>query len=170
MNLNGTVSMHDIEDVEAFVRGTIRRHARQIPAEDMEEMVSEGLAILCNLNARYDPERDRDAKIAARSSGTVHTCVSSRCCVPSFAGYASFILPKKLKEVWYSRQPEWSTTLVDGKREYVRFADTVYIEDRRITHDYGDGVGHTLDVIDKTNTRHVGDFIPVPTIPREEAA
>lgn len=158
MMLTGTVTMYDVQDVEAFVRGTIRRKVQVIPPDDMEDMVAEGLLIMCQLNAKYDPTLD-----SRKHSDPTHECRGSRCCVPSFAGYATFILPKKLKEAWFAKQPQFQSRNVDGKRTYVMYATAFSVEER-------DGQQHGHDLVDTQsvvdNARQPGNFIPVPIVPK----
>lgn len=146
--LPSPVQLHDIKDVEAFVRGTIRRKVQVIAAEDMEDMVCEGIMILYDLSRLYDSSRDRPSK------DPDHQCRGANCCKPSFAGYANFLLPKKLTASYYRGKPNCMLQTKDGVRGYVILETAITMYDNR---------DHILD---QDNVRHPGDFIPVPEVTR----
>ncbi len=96
------VPLHDIKDVEGFVRGTIhtaQRRGMRISLDEREELVCEGLAILYQLAEIYEPHRDGYTK-----AGT-------------FAGFAAMYLPRRLGDAWHAAHPEHRyVTGLDGKR------------------------------------------------------
>lgn len=93
--------MYDIDDAEAFVRATIRRSKIIVGRDEFEELLAEGLCILCEMAERYQPRMEGYEK-----DGT-------------FAGYAARFLPKKLGEAWHKLHPEHVLrTCPDGSRRY----------------------------------------------------
>lgn len=106
------VSLHDIEDVWAFVNERLNDEFREIDMGEDEraELVAEGLAILYQLAGRFDPRR------------AGHTQAGR------FSGFAAFYLPKKLKTAWHRMHPEHVyVTLEGGKRSwlYLRRAESL---------------------------------------------
>jgi hypothetical protein len=152
--------MDDVRDVEGFVWEVIRRKMPMVQPNEMEDLVSEGLLIMATLHNRYDPAKDV-------TSDPSHVCRGKKCCVPSFAGYANFILPKKMMEVYYARQPEFQVRTVEGKRTYVRYASAHSLDERNSRSNHGPhDEGTEYRVEDFHSTRHVNNFIPVPIVPR----
>lgn len=80
--LSATTGLDDIRDCEAFVRSQL---PRVILTPDLrEELIAEGLRILVELHARYEP--GRGGQDATESS---------------FSGYAAKYLPGKLRDAWH---------------------------------------------------------------------
>lgn len=159
--LSSRVELHDIKDAEAFVVGTIRRKVRMIGPMDWEDMVAEGLMILVDLARLYDPERDRAKKAQAG-----HVCKGPTCCKPSFAGYANFLLPKKIIEAYYRNKPECMLrTKSDGTRSYVILESAVSVDERNDKNNGHNSEDH-YSVVDYATTRHPGNFIAVPEVKR----
>lgn len=86
----------------------------RFPEHEREEMLAEGIALLYELAERYAPSREK------KSAKPGHVCRGPRCCQPSFAGYASFLLPKRMQSAWKALHPEHSTKKdPDGKRHTI---------------------------------------------------
>ncbi len=87
--LGGQVSVHDIQDVEAFVRSIISSKVKlRLEGDERDELLAEGIAILLDLAAKYRPRMtgyDKDG---------------------SFAGYCAIYLPKKIFSAWHKWHPE----------------------------------------------------------------
>jgi hypothetical protein len=95
--LAAPVALHDVKDVEAFVRATIRRSGIQLGLEEREELVAEGICILFELARRYVPKPP-----AGR-----------------FSGYAAQFLPRRLGDAWHASHPEHRyVTTTTGKRTW----------------------------------------------------
>lgn len=149
------VQLGDIADIEGFVRSTIRRKMNRVPRDEVEELVAEGLVIVCDLWRKYDPSKDS----ASRKPN--HVCRGPRCCVPSFAGYCTFLLPPKLLDAWHSLHPEHLLrTQADGKRKYVYLQGSCSLDEGATGTVNEDDRGYSS--VDNPNTRHVGNFITVP--------
>ena len=86
--LHSPIALHDIENCEAFVRDTLRRSTLPFGDDEYEEMVAEGLLILCELSKRYRPRLD---------GYDTDGC---------FSGYAARYLPRRLGDAWHRRHPE----------------------------------------------------------------
>src|SRR6185437_8329743 len=71
-----TVGLGDVRDVDAMVAAAVRRLGLILTACEREELESEGLAILCELQGDWDGRG-------------------------SFAGYASSLLGKRLLTAWH---------------------------------------------------------------------
>lgn len=99
--LSGKVTLHDIDDAEAFVISTIRRSKIRIDQDEFAELICEGLVILCEMAQRFEPHR----------SGHDHP--------GRFSGYAARFLPNKLGDAWHRLHPEHVLkTQDDGTRKY----------------------------------------------------
>lgn len=89
-----TVALRDIADAEGFVAATIHRSGVILrDSQEREDLMAEGLAILCELAQRYEPHR-----AGYTNDG-------------SFAGYASMFLPKRMQDAYRAGRPH--TTRVD---------------------------------------------------------
>lgn len=152
------IPVHDIEDAQSFVTQVIHRKFSKVSWDDRDELVAEGLVILFDLAKRYDPAKEGGKKD--------HVCKGAKCCVPSFAGYASFQLPLKLLDAWHAMHPEHvRMTLEDGSRKYKYLEPAIGMEHSDDTYfDYHPGTGGDVRVaaFDRETTRHVGNFIAVP--------
>ena len=133
--LTQTVSLHDIADAEAFVRANIRRSGVILTSDEREELIAEGLAILCDMATKFIVRMPGYAKDG------------------SFAGYASRYLPKRMKEAYHSLHPEHvQRTDQDGKK-YIEYKDAPWP-----LHTF---LGDMFE-LDEAKTRFVGDFVPCP--------
>lgn len=95
-----------IDNPAAFVQDALRRSRINVPdAESRDELVAEGLLLLCELRRSYDPARDQDPD--PRTGG--------------FVGYAHYLLPRKLIAAWHRSRPEhrYATDPDTGKRRWV---------------------------------------------------
>lgn len=126
----------EIRDGYGFVVRCLGRSGVRARGEEYEEMVCEGMVILCDLAQRYDPARDTGPQA-------------------SFAGYAWYLLPRKLKDAWHKLHPEHVLrTRDDGKRRYEYYETPVSIDER--STDSED------PYLDKTGYRVPGEFVTVP--------
>lgn len=101
-----SVALHDVDDVEGFVHGTLndigRRANTNIRGEERDELVLEGLTLMYELAARYAPQEDHAQQVSR------------------FSGYAAYLLPKKLTTAWHRlHENHRYTTRPDGKREWL---------------------------------------------------
>lgn len=94
-----TVQLHDIDDVEGFVCGTIERSEVRLTTSEHEELVSEGVIILYDLARRFEPRRHGYAEEGR------------------FSGFAAQFLPRRLGDVWHASNPNHRRlTRPDGSR------------------------------------------------------
>jgi hypothetical protein len=95
------VALHDVHDAQAFVAANIHRSGVILHDRDeREELLAEGLAILCELAGRFEPHREGYAQAG------------------SFAGYASKYLPGRMRDAYHALHPEYLPTRTDGRRTY----------------------------------------------------
>lgn len=109
-----TVALYDIQDAEGFVAASIQRSRIILHnAQEREDLIAEGLAILCELADRYQPRRDGYARAG------------------SFAGYAAAYLPKRMQDAYRAARPHTATTTQDGRRtiEYLAAPVSLHHED-----------------------------------------
>lgn len=59
MGLAATVEMHDIGDVESYVRKAIHSLGLTLSFTDREDLEADGFEMMCELNQRYTPMHDR---------------------------------------------------------------------------------------------------------------
>jgi hypothetical protein len=101
--LGQPVAILDIENCEAFVQRTIDRSGIEYSASEREELLAEGLTILCELAGKYKPLPMRPGidKQAGR-----------------FSGYAAMFLPRRLGDAWHKIHLEhrYVTNPDTGKR------------------------------------------------------
>lgn len=102
--LSRPLQVHDIKDVEAFVRGTIAKwiratHARLTP-DEFDELTAEGLVIVTQMERRYQPGHGGADPATSR-----------------FSGYCAQFLPNKLGAAWHAQQENHRlvTTQRDGQ-------------------------------------------------------
>lgn len=98
-----TVQLHDIDDVEGFVCGTIEKAGLGgVPAHEKEELILDGLRIIYELERRFEPHRPGYAQPGR------------------FSGFAAQFLPRRLGDAWHSRHPEHVRVVnpATGKREW----------------------------------------------------
>ena len=113
--LSTPVALHDIRDVNMFVRNALDKAPVRLEAEEFEELVAEGLVILYELAGKYEPHRPGYARAG------------------SFAGYAAIYLPKRMTDAWHRSHPEHRyITLPDGKRAWQYLKQTVSLDEQRI--------------------------------------
>lgn len=112
--LASLVSLHDIADVEGFVHATLNDSGIHFDPAEREELVAEGLLIMCELAAAFEPHRagyDQPGR---------------------FSGYAAWALPKKLTVIWHRRHEEHRyITNPDGSRSWAYFKRTVSLDGMR---------------------------------------
>lgn len=102
--LPAKIRVHDIEDAEGFVAATIERSGIRPAPTEHEELIAEGLAILYELAAKFEPQRE-----GYDTPGR-------------FSGFAAQFLPRKLGDAWHKLHPEHRyVTGEDGKRHWVYF-------------------------------------------------
>lgn len=106
------IALMDIANCEAFVQSTIDRAGIECAPGELEELLAEGLAILHELAARYQPQMagyDRPGR---------------------FSGYAAMFLPRRLGDAWHRLHPEHrSVTDPDtGKRAWTYGAPTLSLD------------------------------------------
>lgn len=133
--------IHDVHDAEAFVWKIVRRHMRMVPAEQLEDVVADGLLLLCSLAKQYDATKDTGNNA-------------------SFAGYATYLMPMKMKQRWYASQPEWQKSTTNGKVVYTRLKRAVSFEE---IMSYDETI---RSYTDESKVRVVGNFVAVPVIER----
>lgn len=143
------VEIGDIRDAYGFVRGMIAKSGIKAWGDAYEELICEGVLILCELHERYDPEKDTGDKAA-------------------FAGYAAYLLPRKLTNSWHKLHPNHVLrTQEDGKRRYVYYQDSKSLDEMRENAQIykESGTENNLGLWDEEHGRRVGDFINVPERP-----
>lgn len=84
--LRRRVSLHDVNDVEAFVVACIKRSGANAPPEDWEELIAEGILLLYTMANNYKPRLEGYAKDGC------------------FSGYAIKWLPKQIHQAWHKSQ------------------------------------------------------------------
>lgn len=95
------VSFHNIEDAEAVVRSIIRKGRKILTGDQMDELVSEGMRIMCKLATDYEPGKN----------GLDPT-------TSSFSGYVWKLLPGKLSDAANRLHGGHLATLPDGSRRW----------------------------------------------------
>lgn len=101
--LPAKVALYDIDDVESFVCATIEKSGLRahLSESEREDLIAEGLRILYDLAARFEPHRPGYDQ-AGR-----------------FSGFAAQFLPRRLGDAWHSWHPEHRRiTDEDGKRRW----------------------------------------------------
>lgn len=146
------VSLHDVDDVEAFVQATLNASGIQFPEDEREELVAEGLAIMVKLAKAYQPRRG-DHQQDGR-----------------FSGYAAMYLPRRLSDAWHRLHPEhlYVTDTGTGKRRWEYLAlpvslDALANSSRRDTDArHGDG-GYGDHHLAKANPIHAFRPVAIPS-------
>jgi hypothetical protein len=109
--LGTSVALHDIDDIEAFVGSTISRSGIQLGADEHDELLAEGIAILYQLAERFEPRRG-----SHQQDGR-------------FSGFAAQFLSRKLGDAWHRLNPDHRyVTGEDGKRTWVYYRKPVSIQ------------------------------------------
>lgn len=102
MQLTSKVALHDVLDVEAFVRSTIAKGRLRLTVDEREELVGEGMLIMVRLAKAYEP--GRNGLDPAQSK---------------FSGYAAKFLPGKLSDANHRLQESHRlVTLETGERRW----------------------------------------------------
>jgi len=113
--LSTPVALHDIRDVNMFVRNALDKAPVTLDPQEFEELAAEGLVILYWLARKYEPHREGYEKAG------------------SFAGYAAIYLPKRMTDAWHRSHPEHRyITLPDGKRAWQYLKSTVSLDEQRV--------------------------------------
>lgn len=143
------VQIGDVKDAYGFVQRCIIKSKIKASGDQYEELVCEAMVLLCALHKRYDPAKDRGSEKPRAGGGTE----------ASFAGYASYLLPLKIRKAWHRMNPTHvMTTQPDGTRKYV------YHQPPKSLHERGDGRDRELmDTLDEQKMRTPGEFVSVPT-------
>lgn len=145
--------LYDIDDCEGFVAATIQRAGITVETSEHEELMLEGLAILCELAGKFEPHRPGYSQPGR------------------FSGYAAQFLPRRLGDAWHRAHPE---------HRYVTFTEPDGSTKRRWVYDSApvslDGIGQTgngrladdgsrltagIDAA-LARCRRIGDMIPLP--------
>jgi hypothetical protein len=139
------VALHNIDDCVGFVKMSIKRsRIYYADADEYEEMLCEGLAILVDLANRYDATREHDGR-------------------NRFYGYAYYLLPRKLKDAWHrSHEEHILRTQPDGTRRY-EYMQRAVSWDGLLEIEDGPG-------LDERSLRTPGEFIPLPKTARARAS
>lgn len=144
--LSEKVSLGNVENAEAFVRHCLNKGSSIRMTDDQrDELIAEGLLLLCELWNRYDPHRDK-------SPGGTTT---------GFYGYALYLLPRKLADVWHRSQPHHVVrTMPDGSRIYE------YLKEPKSISEITDTGAANLEIAhfapDDSSWRWPGNFVAVP--------
>lgn len=104
------VALHDIEDIDAFVGATLERSAIEFSESDREELHAEGLAILFELAAKFEPHR------------------SGYDTPGRFSGYAAQMLPRRLGDAWHKRLGHVKVRDAEGKRRWTATQQPVSLD------------------------------------------
>jgi hypothetical protein len=144
-------SLGDIEDVEAFVNGTLNASGIEFQAWEREDLVAEGLAILYSLFDRFEPHRPGYARPG------------------KFSGFAAMFLPRKLGDSWHRNRPEHRyVTGPDGHREWRFFRAHTSLDE--ITGDSPRQRGPRGRAGDESGIVDARYWIPVSATPTAAAA
>lgn len=88
---DGTLTLYNVRDTRAFVADKLHKSRLRLSRDEREELICEGVAIMCELANRYEPHRD-----GYEQAGT-------------FSGFAGYFLPRKLQDAYYRMHPEHRT-------------------------------------------------------------
>jgi len=137
----GKVKLHDIEDAEAFVRSCLAKARIRLVkgSQENEELVCEGLVLLCEMAGRFDGRWDREKHKEGMS----------------FASWASIYLPKRLNDAYYALHPEHVKYTDEEGRQRYRFGIAPGSWDGMQQGGGEEGGG----IIDERSLRHVGEFV-----------
>lgn len=84
MVLSAKVSLHDVEDVEAFVIMCIKRSGCNAPSSAWDDLICEGICLLYKMASNYKPRLDGYTQDGR------------------FSGYAVKWLPKQILKAWHT--------------------------------------------------------------------
>lgn len=85
---DGKVGIWNVRDAEGFVGDTIRKSRLRLGRDEHDELLAEGITILCELAAAWKPRLD-----GYQQDGT-------------FSGFAGYFLPRRLQDAYYRMHPE----------------------------------------------------------------
>jgi hypothetical protein len=94
-----TVSLVDIRDVRGYVARVVERKFSETPGASREELISEGVAYLYELHAKWDPER-----------------------CESFADFASTYLPLRLIDYWRKEMRQMNVARRNGDDQSYKYS------------------------------------------------
>lgn len=138
------------------MRASVRRSRVQASGHDLEELVAEGLVILCDLARRFKPQLEGYAQEGR------------------FSGYAARFLPVKLGEAWHRMHPHHVLrTQPDGSRRYEYMLPAQSLSglisstdsDFTSSHAARKGVTGNGGIDDGRRVRILGEFVPPPAAP-----
>lgn len=110
--IGAPIQILDIENAEAFVQRCIDASGIQYSTHEREELLAEGLTILCELARKYKPHMSGHAQPGR------------------FSGYAAMFLPRRLGDAWHKWHPEhrYVTDPVTGKRGWTYQSPAVSLD------------------------------------------
>jgi hypothetical protein len=142
MSRRTPVELHDVNDAEAFVRATITKGNLRLTPDELAELVAEGMVILCDLAAKYEPRR-----AGYEQDGT-------------FAGYAARFLPLRLSDAWHRMNPG-HRFVTDPKTKVRRWVyDDAPVSLDQVTEESGDNV-RALHAEDQADSDIAADLRPL---------
>jgi hypothetical protein len=107
-------SLHDIENVQAFVGATVRRwraaSSISLPPGEHSELVAEGVVAVYELARRYEHHRPGYGQPG------------------SFAGLVAQLLPRRLTNAWHRMHPEHQRITQDGRRVWRYLPPTLSLD------------------------------------------
>lgn len=140
-----TFALYDVDDCVAFVAATIRRTGLSVGEAEHEELMLEGLAILCDLAARFTPRRE-----GYTQDGW-------------FSGYAARYLPRRLGDAWHRLHPEhrYVTDPDTGKRHWRYGKPAISLD--ALTDGGGSTDSYAPNALDRalSRARRLRDFTPI---------
>lgn len=93
-----TTSLYDVDDIESFVAASLTRSHIIYNRDEHDELIAEGITILYELAARYQPHMP----------GYQHP--------GRFSGYAAALLPRRMQDAYYRLHPEHTARRVNGRK------------------------------------------------------
>jgi hypothetical protein len=128
-------SLLDVRDPRGFVAACIQKSWVRPSAEQREDLIAEGLMILCGLAARYEPHREGYAQPGR------------------FSGYAARYLPLRMQDAWQQMNPTVTNRDAESGTREVEFLEHASLNVRvhaDLTATYGlaqsfDTLGAALD-------------------------
>jgi hypothetical protein len=134
------VSLHDIDNVEAFVVMCVKRSGAQPTNEEWPDLVAEGICLLYAMAGNYIHHMEGYSQAG------------------KFSGYALNYLPKKIKEAWHRGHEEHLqvTEKETGKRRWK------YCK-KRVSYDQLTANDEETVPLDERTLRFPGNFINPPT-------
>jgi hypothetical protein len=161
------IQIGDINDAESFVKSCIGRARIRVSEHEYEDVVCEGLLALVRLHGLYDPARDGGRK----NEPGRHGKSEDRQGVASFAGYAWYLLPNKIRDAWHRLHPEHllRTVVITDEdtgetkkvRRYQYGTAPVSLDEKndKWNSEWFEGIAMRNSIADAPGTRHVGDFV-----------